>query len=220
MDQSAQENRREIMKTKNPIWFIIIFIMLVSIACGSSASSTPTPTSVFVARPVIVGSGGNAGSGAGGSAGSGSGSGSGGGVKVINTPVSTPPPTPVPTPSHTTGPYNVVQIVKLGDETITGFVCDQTKQFSVNVSTPKIQFVIYFTPTISDQGTLAYSYNFPALGESHDATGSYTITGPGNDGSLLVNFSSKDHVVFKGFDGIIPLTDKFNLVPAQIPNCP
>ncbi len=211
------------MKIKNPIWLIITLLMLVSIACASSASSTPTPTAVAIALPVVVGSGGNAGSGssgAGGSGGSGSGSGSGSGNIVISTPVPTQPPTPLPSPDIQSVQYAVQQIESLGHETISGAVCDLTKPFFVNATAPKVSWTFNFVPKAANNGSLTYAYNIPSAGETHDATGSYTISQPGVDGVLNLSMTGSDHVVFKGFDGNIPFRYKFNLVPTQIPNCP
>jgi hypothetical protein len=212
------------MKTKNPIWMIFLIIMLVSIACSFPTASTATPTPTLTAKPVIGiiggsgGVGGNAGSSGGsGSAGSGSGSsGNSGGNNAAATPI----PSPIPTPSNTTAPYTVEQIESLGGESISGLICDVRKPFIVNASSPKVSFTFSFLPTSAEKGTLTYAYNIPSAGESHDAKGTYSISPPGLDGKLLLSMRVNDHVVFKGFDGIIPLRYKFNLVPAQILSCP
>ncbi len=208
------------MKTKNPFWLIISIVMLVSIACASSASSTPTPTSVFIAQPVIVGSGGNAGSGAGGGSGGSGGSGSGGGGSGGNNAVDTQVPTPMPTPDHLFGPYIVQQLESLGHETISGAVCDVAKPFMVNATAPEVSWTFNFAPAAADHGSWTYAYNIPSAGESHDASGSYTISQPDVDGKLLLKMTGSDHVVFTGFDGKFPVNYIFNLVPDQISNCP
>jgi hypothetical protein len=207
------------MKPKNPIWMIVVFFSLVSISCAFPQAAKPTPTPTLAVAIGIKGIGGSGGSGGNaGGAGSG-GSGSGGGGSGGNNAASTPVPTPLPTPGNPSGPYTVKQTESLGGETIAGIVCDVTKPFIVNVSSPKVPFTFYFVPESSNKGGVTYAYNIPSAGESHDATGSYTISLPGVDGTLVLNMTVSDHVVFKGFDGKIPVSYIFNLVPENIPNC-
>jgi hypothetical protein len=66
---------------------------------------------------------------------------------------------------------------------------------------------------------LTYAYSIPRAGESHDAHGTYTLSLAAPDGTLLLSMAVRDHVVFKGFDGTIPLNYSFDLVPADAP-CP
>ena len=199
--------------------------------CGSSGSSDATtiPTTTTIATtttsttavPTSL-------SGASGGGSGGDGSGGGG------TPASPPAPTPVPTiatvpPSSEPetslldtpdfGAYTVKQIETLGGESINGLVCDIRQPFVVNAATSKVAWVFLFTPT-GDGGTgnVSYTYSIPSAGESHDATGNYTVTDSDQSGTRHVNLTVSDHVVFKGFDGNIPAHYKFDLVPAS--TCP
>ena len=135
------------------------------------------------------------------------------------TPTQTPTPTPTP-PLPSAGPYVVKQIETLGGETISGVVCSVSLPFSVNSVTPKVSFVFVFTPLDAQHGKVIYRYSIPSAGESHDATGTYTISPASPDGTLLLSFVVSDHVVFKGFDGNIPARDKFDLVPSTTVTCP
>ena len=212
------------MKIKNPLWMPIILFMLVSLSCRSPISGTPTatPTSTPGAGNAIgvIGASGNGGGGGNGAGGGGGGDGSGSGSDAGNLPAATPTPTPLPTPDITTGPYAVEQIISLGGETISGIVCDLTRPFTVNVVAPATPFTFNFLPSSPTAGSLTYAYNLPKAGESHDATGSYTIASPGTDGKRLLSMKVSDHVVFKGFDGNIPNNYRFNLVPADISRLP
>jgi hypothetical protein len=212
------------MKTRNPIMLAMVMILIATLACSIPSSgvqsSTPTPTAAVGSVIGIIGGIGG-GSGGSGSAGGGSGGGSGGsgGTGGSNAGASTPAPTPNPTPAAR-GPYVVSQIESLGGETVSGTVCDVTQQFVVTSTSPKITFDITFSPQDAERGSLAYAYSFPALGETHDATGSYTLSQAGADGTLLLTMTVSDHVVFKGFDGLIPINYKFNLVPSNSTPCP
>jgi hypothetical protein len=119
----------------------------------------------------------------------------------------------------TNGPYSVKQLVSLGHETISGVVCDVRRGFVVNATSPQVSWTFVFTPA-GDGGTgaVAYNYNIPKAGESHAATGSYTLSGPDHDGTRHLAFTVQDHVVFKGFDGTIPNRYSFDLVPGA--TCP
>jgi hypothetical protein len=114
----------------------------------------------------------------------------------------------------------VKQIETLGGEAISGVVCSVSPPFSVNSVTPKVSFVFVFAPLDARHGTVAYKYSIPSAGESHDATGNYTLSSAGTDGTLLLSLTVSDHVVFKGFDGNIPLRYKFDLVPSTTVTCP
>lgn len=141
------------------------------------------------------------------------------------TPTSPPTPTPVPTPTITPGgPYLVKQTMTRGDETLVspaGGICTNSI-WRVPVNTSTIQFLMVFDPHGVYPGingnTFGYYYTFPSLGESHHAEGSYTLTSkPG--GSVTVSISAQDHVVFNGFDGNVPLSYQFDLVPMGSGNC-
>ncbi len=114
----------------------------------------------------------------------------------------------------------VKQIRSLGGETLSGVVCSTSKQFSVTFTTPKVTFTTLYIPNDATNGKLVYAYSIPSAGESHDATGAYTISPPGKDGTLLLTEQVRDHVVFKGFDGVLPVNYSFNLVPSQDTSCP
>lgn len=118
------------------------------------------------------------------------------------------------------GPYLVKQIETLGGEAISGSVCSLTQPFTVLSITPHVTFTFNFVPQSSQQGNVSYTYSIPSAGESHDATGTYSLSLVDKGGTLQLKMSVKDHVVFKGFDGNIPNTYKFNLVPSENTNCP
>ena len=136
-----------------------------------------------------------------------------------NTPTQTPTATPTP-PLPSGGPYVVKQIETLGGETISGVVCSVSLPFNVNSVTPRISFVFVFAPLDAQHGQVSYKYSIPSAGESHDATGNYTIGPADKDGTLHLSLTVSDHVVFKGFDGNIPLRYKFDLVPSTTVTCP
>jgi hypothetical protein len=133
-------------------------------------------------------------------------------------PTSSEPDTSLPdTPDF--GAYTVKQIETLGGESINGLVCDIRRPFTVNAATSKAAWAFLFTPTGNGgTGTVSYAYSIPSAGESHVATGTYTVTDSDQTGTRHVELSVSDHVVFKGFDGNIPVQYKFDLVPA--PTCP
>jgi hypothetical protein len=119
-----------------------------------------------------------------------------------------------------TGPYAVQQTESLGGETLSGLVCDIAAPFSVPAVAPTVSWTFNFSPTSAAGGAVTYAYSIPSAGESHDATGTYTIGPPAPaDGSRVLAMSVRDHVVFKGFDGTIPLSYQFDLVPSNLP-CP
>lgn len=216
------------MKRQPTIWqAVTISLVLVTIlGCASlspvqksllpTATSTPTSQVILKSGGVVNGQGGSGtGSGQGGS-GAGNGQGGNGGS---NNDASTPVPTPNPIPP-VGAPYVVKQIITLGNETISGQVCSVTGNFLVTSTTPAVTFQMLFFPQGAERGSLSYAYSIPKAGETHAATGSYTITSGGADGTLLVTMAVRDHVVFKGFDGIIPINYKYDLVPSQATSCP
>ena len=139
------------------------------------------------------------------------------------TPTATPTPTPTPTPNPTPGtpgPFVVEQIVTLGHETLSGQVCSLTKPFAVTAAAPAVTFVFDFVPETADHGTWTYAYSIPSAGETHDASGKYTIGQADTDGKRLLSMTGSDHVTFKGFDGKLPITYRFNLVPSANTTCP
>jgi hypothetical protein len=171
--------------------------------------------------PQSVGGGGSAGgSSSGSSGGSGSGSGGGSGSSGGNGPGSSDATATQPPPSPSGGPYMVKQIQTLGGEVLSGYACKVTQPFNVTSATPKVTFVFNFTPLDGQHGNVTYNYSIPSAGETHAAAGTYTFSPLGTDGTLQLSLAVSDHVVFKGFDGNIPLRYKFNLVPAGTSPCP
>ena len=114
----------------------------------------------------------------------------------------------------------VKQIETLGGEVISGVVCSLKLPFNVNSVTPRVSFVFVFAPLDLKHGQATYAYSIPSAGESHDAKGNYTISPADTDGTLLLSLAVSDHVVFKGFDGNIPVRYKFDLVPDATVTCP
>lgn len=112
------------------------------------------------------------------------------------------------------GPFTVKQTESLGGETISGSVCDITKPFAVRAATSKAAWTFQFAPILATSGTMTYGYSIPSAGESHSATGTYTLSQPAPDGTLVLSMAGSDHVVFKGFDGRFPIRYKFSLVPS------
>jgi len=189
------------MNTKQRIMAICFLVMSLLISgCGAGQLSgptlTPTPTPTSSPTPTRT-------------------------PTPTQTPTNTPTPTATATPPPpSAGPYVVKQMETLGGEAISGVVCSVSLPFSVNSVTPKISFVFVFAPLDARHGKVAYKYSIPSAGESHDATGNYTLSPAGTDGTLLLSLTVSDHVVFKGFDGNIPLRYKFDLVPSTTVTCP
>lgn len=191
---------------------LLVAAALSAAACGgASASTTPTPSSSLLAAGGADGGGAGAGGDAGGG-GAGGGGGTGGGA---GSGAPTPPPSGGP---NLGGPYVIDQAVTDGHATAT--VCSLTAPFGIQIASPKVTFTMLLTPAAADHGTLAYSYAFPSLGESHDATGSYTVGAPVHDGTRRLQVSVRDHVVFNGFDGTIPIPQTMTLKPAGASLCP
>jgi hypothetical protein len=115
------------------------------------------------------------------------------------------------------GPFTVKQTMNLGGETLSGTVCDLTKQFAVQAVAPAVSWTFLFSPGSATQGTVTYAYTISSAGETHNASGNYTVGLPAADGTLVLSMTVRDHVTFNGFDGTFPLTYKFSLVPAA--NC-
>ncbi|HWQ03848.1 MAG TPA: hypothetical protein VN452_00680 [Longilinea sp.] len=204
----------------------VIAILAVTMACtlpsATPEAGRPTETSTAIGQvmPPAAGGGSGTGSGAGGSAG-GSGSGNSGGESgSANRGSSEVTPEPTQLGDISGGPYTVQQIETLGGEAISGTVCSTTKPFSILSVTPKVTFTFNFVPQDAQHGKVTYTYSISSAGESHDAVGTYTLTGVDNAGTLQLSLTVSDHVVFKGFDGKIPNRYKFNLVPSGDPPCP
>ncbi len=188
------------------------------LATLSSPAGTATPTTGLSAGGGSGGTGGSSGgngsgTGTGGSNGGGN-SGTGGNNGGSNS------STPTQLPSTSSNPYIVKQIETLGGEVISGFVCRLTQPFSVLSVTPNVTFTFVFVPQNAQQGKVSYAYSIPKAGESHDASGTYSLSPVDKAGTLQLSLSVSDHVVFKGFDGNIPNHYKFNLVPSDSISCP
>ena len=190
--------------------------LMVLNACGSSNTATTTTTTT----DAVASSASGAGSGGQGAGGAGSAPSS---LPPVTTappttpPPTTEPPTTVPSPTYY-GSYSVKQIVSLGGETISGSVCDVRQPFQVGAVAPRAAWSFMFVPDGAQDGhtgALSYAYEIPSAGESHVATGTYTLSDSDPDGIRHVALKVSDHVVFKGFDGNIPVSYNFDLVPTQ-----
>ena len=215
------------MKKQPFVWRVItlslILITMLSCALTPTVTPTPTPGQTPSLTPNASGGGTNGGTGgnsSGGGNGGGNGSGGNGGSGGTNNTAETLAPTPGLTPDVATGPYVVKQIETLGHESISGVVCKVTQPFGVNASAPEVSWVFGFAPLGSDHGNWTYAYSIPKAGESHDAKGAYTLAQASSDGTLRLTMTGSDHVVFKGFDGSIPVRYKFDLVPSPNTTCP
>ncbi len=204
------------MNARPEVWrkLSLVLALFVILGCASMGAIQPTDT------PAVPGSGGeNGGAGSGGA-------GSGNSIQnpnsknplPINTLEVTTTPTVTPTPDAFAGPFSVRQTMTLGKEHLgspPGGICVNTP-WQVPADTPKVSFVFNFAPYSALPGatgnTVGYTYNIASAGESHQAQGSYTLS-PNEDGSTRVSLKIRDHVVFKGFDGNIPVRYSFDLVP-------
>ncbi len=219
------------MNTQPGFWRTLSFILILMtmLACGLTPTSTPTltPGQSPSLTPSAISGGGNGniggnGNGSGNASGNSSGNASGGtgGKDGTNNPANTPTPTTGVTPEVGSVSYVVKQFESLGHETISGDVCSTAKPFTVNAVAPEVSWVFNFAPLGNDHGNWTYGYSIPKAGESHEAAGTYNLAQASADGTLLLTMSGSDHVVFKGFDGNIPVRYKFNLAPSQNAPCP
>ena len=218
------------MSMQHRKWVVIPIVGLIvaTMACAlpgaipqaikPTATATSTPTAALSGGGINggVGSTGGNNSGTGGnSGGTGGNSGGTGGNSGGSNGSS-----PTQLPDISTRHYLVKQIETLGGEVISGVVCSLTKPFSVLSVTPHVTFSFIFVPQNTQMGTVSYAYTITSAGESHDATGTYSLSQVQNDGTLQLSMTVSDHVVFKGFDGNIPNHYKFNLVPSGTTSCP
>ena len=212
------------MKIKHPFPLAIsvsmILITILSCAAPTTGQPSPTATPTPGGANDIVGAGGNAGGNAGGGNGGNSGGGDSGGNGGSNNPGGNTIPNPNLPPDVQTTSYAVVQTMTLGGESISGGVCSLTQPFTVSFTTPKVAFVTAYVPTSASQGTWIYAYDISSAGETHNASGSYTISPPSPDGSLVLTMTGKDNVAFKGFSGPLPTHYSFKLVPSSTTPCP
>ena len=163
----------------------------------------------------VVAGAGVAGGSAGGGASGGGGAGSGGGGTI---PAASVSPTPSPELVTLGGPYVVKQDMSLGGETIGGQVCSLTRPFVVAAQTPKVAWNFAFVPADAAHGAFTYAYNIASAGETHSASGTYTI-GAGAEGTLVLTMIGVDNVAFKGFSGPFPINYHFKLVPTPVAGC-
>ncbi len=206
----------------------VIAIVAVTMACAlpgaTPQAGRPTQTPTATAQAVLPATGGSNGNGSstggstGGSSNGGGNNSSGAGSATQVSTEATPEPTQLA--DLTGGPYTVKQIETLGGESISGTVCSTTKPFTVLSATPHVTFNFNFVPLDAQHGNVTYAYSIASAGESHDASGTYTLAGVDKVGTLQLSLTVSDHVVFKGFDGNIPNHYKFNLVPSESPLCP
>ena len=200
-------------------WLWIRRVCTVSLILLFLASCTPPAATQPTGTPGVSGSGAG-GNGSGGAGGSNDNS-----IPVAPTAIPTLEATPTLQPTPTinptvvpTGPYLVRQTMTLADEVLgtpDGGVCTNTL-FRIPAVTQGVSILFVFDPHGLYPGiqgnTFGYRYEISDTGETHAAEGSYTLT-PNPDGSLKVSISANDHVTFKGFDGVIPVSYEFDLVP-------
>ena len=112
------------------------------------------------------------------------------------------------------GPYVVTQTMSLGRETISGSACDEAQPFDVHFVTRPATFDARFEPATAagQPGQWHYGYGIPRAGESHAAQGTFTLQADLAARALHVTMTGSDHVVFKGFDGNMPIDYQFDLV--------
>jgi hypothetical protein len=111
------------------------------------------------------------------------------------------------------GPYHVVKVKNLGGEMVDGVVCAIDGPFVVHMQTRPATFDIKFEPADKARGMWTYAYDIPRAGESHKASGEYTMSPPAADGSRSLSIDGKDFVTFKGFAGPMPMQYVFGLSP-------
>ena len=204
----------------------VFAILAVTVACAlplpTPKNGRPTETPTATAQAAQPAGGGGSGKGSGDGEGTGNNSSSNSGNEANTTDQGSSGATPEPTQlaDLSGGPYTVKQIETLGGEAISGTVCSTSKPFNVLSVTPKVTFSFNFVPKDARRGGVTYAYSITSAGESHDASGTYTLAEVDKAGTLQSSLTVSDHVVFKGFDGKIPNRYKFNLVPSGGPPCP
>jgi len=116
---------------------------------------------------------------------------------------------------ETLGPYHIVKVRDLGGEMVDGVVCAVDRPFVVHMQTRPATFDIKFEPADRARGMWTYAYDIPRAGESHKASGEYTMSPPAADGSRSLSIDGKDFVTFRGFAGPMPMQYVFGLSPAS-----
>jgi Divergent InlB B-repeat domain len=118
------------------------------------------------------------------------------------------------------GPYTVKQTQTQGGEVLSGGVCKITTPFVVTVAAPAVTFTFTFIPASATNGAWTYAYSIPSAGETHSASGVYSIGLPAPDGTLVLSMTGTDNVAFPGFSGPFPVNYQFSLVPSNFGPCP
>jgi hypothetical protein len=113
---------------------------------------------------------------------------------------------------ETLGPYHIVKVMNLGGEMVDGVVCGIDRPFVVHMQTRPATFDLKFEPADDARGMWTYAYDIPRAGESHKASGEYTMSAPAADGSRSLTIDGKDFVTFKGFAGPMPMHYVFGLM--------
>jgi hypothetical protein len=114
---------------------------------------------------------------------------------------------------ETLGPYRIVKVMNRGGEMVDGVVCAIDRPFVVHMQTRPATFDIKFEPADKARGMWTYAYDIPRAGESHKASGEFTMSAPAADGSRSLTIDGKDFVTFKGFAGPMPMQYVFGLAP-------
>ena len=118
------------------------------------------------------------------------------------------------------GPYIIKQMESQEGETVAGDICNLSKLFAVMVRTTEVTYAFNFSPEGFDRGKWMYVYSIPSIGETHDASGTYSLDQPDQDGMRLLTMTGSDHVVSAGVGESQPVEYKLGLVPTEIANCP
>jgi hypothetical protein len=179
------------MKIKVPSVAAMILVMILTAGCFWPASNEPTPDSN---QP---------------------------------SPASNSNPLPIETATFSPfpgtnllGPYIIKQMESQEEETVAGDICNLSKLFAVMVRTSEVTYAFNFSPEGFDRGKWMYVYSIPSTGETHDASGTYSLDQPDKDGMRLLTMTGSDHVVSAGVDESQPVEYKLGLVPTEIANCP
>jgi hypothetical protein len=118
------------------------------------------------------------------------------------------------------GPYIIKQMESQEGETVQGDICNLTKLFAVMVRTTEVTYAFNFSPEGFEHGKWMYEYSLPSTGETHAASGTYSLDQPDKDGMRLLSMTGSDHVVSEGVDESRSVDYKLGLVPTEIANCP
>ncbi len=136
------------------------------------------------------------------------------GATVVTTPEATEAVGGGGSETGSTG-YEVVKVMDMGGETLSGTICALDQPFEVTMDTPRIAFTISFTPANTTNGSFEFAYDFPDLGESDSGGGTYVISNPAGDGSRTVTMNGTITTTFNGGGGTIPLHYEMGLSPSS-----